>query len=261
MGLLTLDVRGISMALLIALAMLAFGYATSPASLNHFAKSSLGIFYVITMVYFLFLSAIVTRAGKMYKRIINQYQRPRGFKNVLANGSGPLIFIIIAAIVQVSYAGSGMYLTSTGYGSYTFALIVGFVASVAAVTSDKFSSEIGILDGKPTSLVTFKKVKKGTSGGVTWVGLLSGLLGAFLISLPFALEQVMYYGTLSVAPLAIIVLTMSVITLSGFIGTIVDSFLGHYEEKGIGNKYTSNFFCSLAGGGVAVLLVLVLGLF
>ena len=38
--------------------------------------------------------------------------------------------------------------------------IIGFVASVAAITADKFESEIGIFDGMPRMIFTFKKAKK-----------------------------------------------------------------------------------------------------
>jgi hypothetical protein len=44
------------------------------------------------------------------------------------------------------------------------------------------------------------------------------------------------------------------IIVGGFIGTLVDSILGHFEEKGIGNKYSSNFVCSVAGGILSVIL-------
>jgi uncharacterized membrane protein len=42
---------------------------------------------------------------------------------------------------------------------------------------------------------------------------------------------------------------------SGFCGGLVDSLLGYYEEKGIGNKYTSNAICGIAGALIAMLIV------
>ena len=33
-------------------------------------------------------------------------------------------------------------------------------------------------------------------------------------------------------------------------GNFIDSLLGHFEEKRIGNKYTSNLVCSVAGAAL-----------
>ena len=106
-----------------------------------------------------------------------------------------------------------------------------FVASVAAITADKFASEFGVLMASPVDIITQKKVRKGTSGGVSASGTVVGALAAFLIGL-----SVFAIG----APVAV----FAVIVLSGIVGNAVDSLLGHFEEKKIGNKYTSNLLCS-----------------
>ncbi len=255
MDVLTLDGKGILLAFVIAAVMLGFGAATSTSSAG--GGWALGVFYIVSMIYFLVLSAIATRAGEKYKRKIKQYQTARGVRNVLANGLGPLIFVML-----VFYA--------SAHGEVVPAM-VGFISSVAAVTSDKFSSEIGILDGTPTSIVTLKRIRKGESGGVTAMGLFAGLLSSMLIAIVLGVGYVLWFyptvaagavggnalciGTCHMAIgnnelLAIIIIG----TLAGFIGTLVDSFLGHFEEKGVGNKYTSNFLCSMMGGLAGIVL-------
>ncbi len=239
MDILTLDIKGVLLALLIALVML---YLGGPL---------LGSFYIFVMIYFLVLSAMVTHLGTKYKKKIRQYQKTRGIKNVVANGLGPLIFVLLAHFQAFGLSGT----------VYTFT----FMASVAAVTADKFSSEIGVLDGEPTSIVTFKKVEKGTSGGVTLFGIGMGVFGAFLIAIVSALVFFFFNPTLfncsvggcsSVPPLLLLLIASAIV--GGFVGTISDSYLGYFEEKGIGNKYTSNFICSVAGALVGFALVVLI---
>ena len=132
--------------------------------------------------------------------------------------------------------------------------VVGFAAAVAAITADKFASEIGMLDGMPVSLLSRKTVRKGTSGGVTWLGLAVSALAALIIAavlVPLGISQGLGLGPW---------LAVGIITLCGLAGSLVDSLLGYYEERGIGNKFTSNFACSLAGAVIGIALVAILWL-
>jgi len=219
--LLTLDFWGAGLAVVVGAAMLFLGGA-----------QFMGWFFVGVMIYFLAISAVVTRLGSRYKKRANLYQKARGVRNVLGNGLGPLIFAAMFYYLSVYGQGASAY----------FIAVTAFLSSVAAVTSDKFSSEIGVLDGTPTSIVTFKHVKKGASGGITALGLGAGAVGSALIAATFFLVP---GSTLELmAELA------SVVFIGGLVGTLVDSVLGHFEEKGIGNKHLSNFLCSIAGGVV-----------
>jgi len=223
MNLLTLDFRGVIAGLLLAVAFLVFG-------------GSLGLFFVIAMLYFLIVSSIVTHAGKESKKGMHLYQKSRSIRNVAANGIPPLLFALL-------FFFSGMHYSH----AIATVAVIGFAGSIAAVTSDKFSSEIGVLDGTPHSIVNFKAVKKGVSGGITVLGLASGLAGAMLMSLILIPLPYIYAGVaIGIAAEAVII--------AGFIGTLIDSFLGYFEEKGIGTKYTTNFICGIAGGLIGMLL-------
>jgi uncharacterized membrane protein len=48
------------------------------------------------------------------------------------------------------------------------------------------------------------------------------------------------------------------ITIAGFVGNVVDSMLGYYEEKGVGNKSTSNLVCGLVGAIAAIAFYIIL---
>lgn len=92
-----------------------------------------------------------------------------------------------------------------------------FVASIAAVTADTWGTEIGtFVSGKPRSIISFKSVNIGTSGGVSIIGILGGALGAFLIvvsSTVFNQAQV---------PSSLIIS----VVVSGIFGSLIDSIFG-----------------------------------
>lgn len=103
-------------------------------------------------------------------------------------------------------------------------LWLGFAASLAGANADTWGTEIGVLNPcQPVLLTTFKKVPKGTSGGVSWVGTLASLAGAALVG--GAAVFVIYLGwvPLNAIPLAVQFL---IITIGGFVGAILDSLLG-----------------------------------
>ncbi len=227
---LTLDKKGFALAVTMGIALMLLGLGFGP-------------FFILTMLLFLVLSAFVTKVGHDYKkRRFGIESDRRGVKNVLANGLPPLL----AAIAFFAFA-------MTGTGRAQALCVIGFVASTAAITADKFESEIGILDGMPRMIFTLKKVKRGTSGGVTLLGLLSGILASLLVALMMVLIinqlQALYMASTPLASSAV----LSVL-FGGFVGSVVDSMLGYYEEKGIGNKYTSNVLCGICGGLSGVLL-------
>ncbi len=199
----------------------------------------LGAFFFIVMLYFLVISAIVTWIGTPYKKKRQLYEKSRGMKNVVANSAIPLVMAIAFFVSTMFFAGLEQL------------IVFGFIGSVAAVAADKFSSELGVLDGDPIMIFTFKKVRKGVSGGVTWFGLLMGIFGAFMISLSAAL----LVGGFFAPGLWYLVIG---IVLSGFIGTVADSVAGYFETNGIGNKFTSNAIASIAGALAAMAIFAIL---
>ncbi len=223
MTLLTLDGPAFAAAVVMGVLFLLFG-------------GQLGIFFMLAMLYFLLLSAIVTQIGHGYKKRAGLYEKKRGVRNVLANGTWPLLMVFLYLLFGNAHPHIGQM------------ALVGFFGGLAAVTSDKFSSEIGVLDGFPRSIIGFKKVDKGVSGGITWLGLGAGLVGSFLVAgLVVFLHPYFYAGVYYI---------IGVVTIGGFAGTLFDSFLGWFEERGIGNKFSSNFFGSVCGSIVSIIIML-----
>ncbi len=93
-----------------------------------------------------------------------------------------------------------------------------FAASLAAVNADTWATELGVLSPTDPRLIIDlrKRVDKGASGGISPTGSLAALGGAALIGLLAAF----------LGPSPIPVKTALVVTLSGFVGALVDSLLG-----------------------------------
>ena len=217
--LLTLDEKGIVSALIFAVLILFFG-------------RSEGLFFLSLLILFLVLSAIATNIGKKKKSEQGLYEKSRGWKNVVANGLVPLLVVVLFYFAR---------------GSFEETLLFGYIASIAAITADKFASEIGVLDGTPIMLLTLKKIKKGTSGGVTALGLVASFVAALLIALTSFI-------------ISLNLVAFLIVLFSGYMGNIIDSLLGYYEEKGFGNKFTTNLACALSGFIVSIILLALAGI-
>jgi len=93
-----------------------------------------------------------------------------------------------------------------------------FLGTLAAVSADTWSSEIGMLSKRqPISMTTWKPVPRGLSGGVTRLGFLAGLLGSLLV---------VSTGLIFDSHLMVVNQLFLVILVSGFLGSIADSFFG-----------------------------------
>ncbi len=169
--------------------------------------------YLFVIIAFFVLSTAATRYEHDRKRELGIYEHERSWENVLSNGLVPTILAVLSPNV--------------GY--------IPYLASVAAITADKFSSELGVLAGNPISLETLKPVREGKSGAISFLGLLTSLVGGIII------------GLTGIALFGITPTSALLIGFCGFIGSFIDSIIGIFEEKGIGNKGTTNFFCSFSG--------------
>lgn len=94
-------------------------------------------------------------------------------------------------------------------------------ASLAAVNADTWATELGVLNPSPPRLITNgKTVARGTSGGISFYGLLAACAGAILIGLlAAALSPYPIPGANTTAYALLI-------SLAGFLGALVDSLLG-----------------------------------
>ncbi|MGX7420007.1 DUF92 domain-containing protein [Carnobacterium gallinarum] len=160
------------------------------------------------MIIFAILGSGISKVGRQRKAqaaSLHEREGTRGSTQVLANGFPAFIFALLFFMTK----------------NKAFQLAA--LTSFAAANADTFSSEIGMLSGKnPYSILTLKPLAKGLSGGVSKLGLVSGLIGSILIGLL----------ALGSYPLSVI----GIVIGGGFFGTLLDSFLGSTLQA----KYTLN---------------------
>lgn len=197
-----LDKGGILLAVIIGAVLLFFG----------------GLAYLALMLVFLGLAVIVTQYEYEIKRDMGLYEHERGWENVLSNGLLPAILALLSPL--------------TGP--------MPFIASISAVTADKFGSEIGVLAAEnPISMIDMKPVKPGTSGAMSSIGTVASLAGSTALAVCAMLA-------FNINPTQALL-----VSIAGFIGCLADTFFGVFEERGIGTKGTTNFICSLVGALIA----------
>jgi len=97
-------------------------------------------------------------------------------------------------------------------------------ASLATHNADTWMTEIGIITNKTPRLITSlrKSVPKGTSGGVTIIGSIAGIIGSMIISIMYVLSLII----VSEMPLLNILILFILLTIAGIIGGFIDSLEG-----------------------------------
>ncbi|MBV9647132.1 MAG: DUF92 domain-containing protein [Candidatus Eremiobacteraeota bacterium] len=147
------------------------------------------------LIAFFVTSVLLSRLGRSRKRGSGDIAKagPRDGAQVLANGG-------IATVCAL--------LTLTGEARYA----VAFAGAFAAANADTWGTELGMLArATPRSILTFRPVAPGISGGVTLVGTVAEVLGAGLIAAVAALS-----GVAAAWP----------IFAGGVAGALIDSVLG-----------------------------------
>jgi uncharacterized protein (TIGR00297 family) len=124
----------------------------------------------------------------------------RDWGQVLANGG-------FGALLAVGYA-------LTRQAEWIW---LAFAGSMAAVNADTWSTELGVLSAVPPRLITNgNEVERGTSGGITVLGILAALVGTMVIGIVAVIATPTQFW-----PLHLIA-----IILGGLAGSGLDSLLG-----------------------------------
>ena len=114
-------------------------------------------------------------------------------------------------------------------------LPIGIIAQYAAVAADTFASELGILSQDQPFMITapWKKVPKGTNGGVTIDGLKYSVLGSGLLT--FVAGMVLFFAKPKVLMDAKV---SGLLVVAGLVGSVIDSVLGALTQVTVTDKGT-----------------------
>lgn len=141
-------------------------------------------------------SILISRIGKRRKAQLTDIGKSgaRDTWQVLANG-GVSAFCALIVLVTHNAAASAA-----------------FAGAFAAACADTFGTEIGtLMRGRPHSILTFKPIPTGLSGGVTLAGTVAEIAGAVLVALVAAAAGVALWW---------------VVAAAGMAGALVDSIAG-----------------------------------
>ncbi len=107
------------------------------------------------------------------------------------------------------------------------ALFVAFVGAMATVNADTWATEVGVLSpDAPRLITTGRRVVAGTSGGVTWLGSETALLGGLFIGLAaFALRAAGHWWPMGTVDWRDLWLLWGA-GGGGLLGSLFDSLLG-----------------------------------
>ena len=163
----------------------------------------------MSVVIYLLSGSLVTKIGYKFKKqrgIAEKRGGKRGPENVWGSAATGLFFAIIAKL----------NLTDVVY------LKIGFAASFAAKLADTFGSEIGKRFGSDTYLInSFKKVERGTEGGVSLEGTLASIFGSIFMALIMLRLSIISSNY-----------EFFIVSISGFLATLSESFIGaKYQNK------------------------------
>jgi len=198
-----------------------------------------GFTWLSLLIIFLFIGYFSTMYKYSKKAMLNVSENNNGRRsatNVLANGLVPTFFVVFW------YFNSNDAMDSLLKASY--------IATVATVTGDTLSSELGVLSKSgPHLITTFEKVPVGAHGGISLLGELTGIAGTLVIG-----------GSAWAVGLVDIKVAMLAAVVGGSVGFHFDSYLGAaFERKGMIGNATVNFLSTIVGALTGLCAVLVWG--
>ncbi|EME78233.1 uncharacterized protein MYCFIDRAFT_51566 [Pseudocercospora fijiensis CIRAD86] len=216
-------------------------------------------FFWLLMVFFLF-GTFVTKIGHSSKSHLTQSstggtggEGARKAIQVWSNsGWASLLILIHAYLLHTQPFISSHIAVSPGpnFPKLLRFLPMGIIAQYAAVAADTFASELGILSKEEPFMITapWKKVARGTNGGVTVDGLKYSLVGSGLLT--FVAGVGLFFGAPKVAMDAKV---SGVLVMAGLAGSVIDSVLGALLQVTVTDKGTGKVIEGAGGQRVKVL--------
>lgn len=181
-----------------------------------------GVHFGIIVIAFFVSSSRLTKLDEAKKKKLEDEYKEGGQRNGPQVMSNSFLSLCIALWYYRLYGGE---LHSFGFEADKFAtaLQCAYIAFYACVTGDTWASEIGIIaKGKPVHILNFQLCPPGTNGGISLPGTLASIAGGVFISLTYFL---CLWAT-GVESLATILNFLIFGAVTGFFGSMLDSFLG-----------------------------------
>ena len=192
----------------------------------------LGYIELLLIQYYMFASSSFITNYKKDKK--------KEFEKVVSK-SGPRDYIQAFCNLGVGLICMLLYFIS----KHNPVFLAAFIGSVAAANADSWASEIGGLSKtQPVLITNFKKTEKGISGGITLLGTLGGIAGAFFIVFLSVLTFIFIkIGSYRINELLFYVSFIAVIMgflLDSYIGACFQALYRHHTSNNITESETNN---------------------
>lgn len=164
--------------------------------------------WAVVLIGYFGVSTLLSKLGSHRKRArlagVVDKTGARDATQVMANGF-PFLLCGLLSLIQPS--------------DELFPWVVAGAGSLAASAADTWATEIGTLVGQPPrSILTFRRVNVGESGGVTWAGWLAAFSGAAFVASVASLAWHEFFA-------------LPFIFVGGIAGAAVDSIIGASVQR------------------------------
>jgi len=163
--------------------------------------------WTIPMITFFILSSVISNMKNKRKETVQdvfEKSHKRDMGQVFANGGIASIFVVLEFLWPDPV------------------WFIAYLGAIAAATADTWGTEFGVsFSSGARDIVTFRKVKRGTSGGISLTGIGAGIVGGIIIALS---GLAAYNGDLDVMTSSFLFVLL--IAIAGIIGSLFDSYLG-----------------------------------
>lgn len=242
------------------------GGAIATAGIGVIVFGLCGLAWAVPILFFFVTSSILSRVTSPSKaKAMRSFDKTgaRDSHQVLANGG----VAAVAASLAVLTSWSGWYYV--------------YLAAISEACADTWATEIGTMSRqRPISVVTFRRVEIGQSGGITAIGTLAAAVGSLMTALFGWIILALLDGQTSA-----MIGSVMIAATAGFLGALADSILGatvqaqylnavtgRITEKpkssGLQNRLISgsaainndavNFLSTAAAAGVALAVIMLL---
>lgn len=185
--------------------------------------------FTVSLLVFFFTASRLTQFKASKKRKFDEnYSSQRTWIQVVCNG-GISSLLSLLYILEKGGSGSGTEYPvnfTQDYNSSWFAMSV--LGAIACSCGDTWASEVGsVFSAKdPVLIFSFRRVPRGTNGGVSLIGLLMSGLGGMAVGFGFYLTILVFVprDILMLSPTQLPVIVVG--AAAGFFGSLFDSFLG-----------------------------------
>jgi uncharacterized protein (TIGR00297 family) len=207
---------GVFFALLLSMCAFLFNWLTidgafSATICGSYAYGIGGMTGAAVVLFFFISSSVLTKKSTNKEKQNIRLSRRNGIQ-VWANGFWFSIWFLVWFLTDIDL------------------FLIAGVTAVASITADTWATEIGgnRLQSKARLITTGKTVPPGTDGGVSFTGTISSIAGAAMISITYFT----IYGEFDLG-------TVLIIGIAGFMGSIIDSYLGARFQYNSEQKHLS----------------------